>query len=211
MDNSDINPKPGMLQQSLEVLKRKCAEKEANNEKLTGGLLWDEMSIRSALRWTDNAMHGFENLPNISIKDRINARIATEVIVFMFTAINDDVKLPVAYYFTATTYSNSRNQLAQEIIKAVIECGVVLKSITFDGHKSNPGACTLMGANLNIFFNEFDPSFCIENAKINILLYPSHMIKMMRGAIGNKKILYDANDRAIKWVFLERLVNFKEQ
>lgn len=209
MANSDINPKPGILQQSLEVLKRINAEKEATGGRLIGGILWDEMSIRYALRWTNNAMLGFENVPNMSTNDHKNARLATEVIVFMFTAINDSLKIPVAFYFTAPTNSESRYQLAQEIMKTVIGCGVLLTSITFDGHRSNPGVCAMMGANLAVFSNEFDPSFNIGENKIQIILDPSHMIKLLRGAIGNKKNLYDAQKRPIKWVFFERLVKFK--
>lgn len=154
-------------------------------------------------------MYGFETLPHKSTKDRKDARIATEVIVFMFTAINDDLKLPIAFYFTAPTDSNARHELAQEIMKAVVGCGVMLTSIAFDGHASNPGVCAIFGANLNVFSNEFDPSFYIERNKIQILLDPSHMIKMLRGAIGNKKVLFDAQNRPIKWLFFERLVQFK--
>lgn len=211
MANSDISPKSGILQQSLEVLRRKNSEKEASGGKLVGGILWDEMSIKSALRWTNDTMTGFENLPNMSTEDRKNAKIATEVILFMFTSVNDDLKLPVAYYFTAATKSNSRYHLVKEILKSVISCGVILTSITFDGHASNPGACRLMGANLDIFSDEFDPSLYIENTNIKIILDPSHMMKMLRGAIGNKKILYDAQKKPIKWVYFERLVNFRER
>lgn len=211
MANSDLNPTPGILQQSLEVLKRKNAEKEANNEKLVGGILWDEMSIKSALRWIENRMYGFEDVPNMSAKDRKDARIATEVILFMFTGINDDIRIPVAYYFTAPTNADTRYALAQKIMKEVIDCGVLLTSITFDGHSSNPGVCEKMGANLDIFSDDFNPSFQIENSNIQIILDPSHMLKMMRGAIGNKNFLYNSEKKPIKWLFFERLVNFKER
>lgn len=211
MANSDLNSKPGILQQSLEVLKRKNAEKEANNEKLIGGLLWDEMSIKSALRWTENTMYGFEDVPNMSANERKDARIATEVILFMFTGINDDIKIPVAYYFTAPTDAETRYALAQKILKEVIDCGVMLTSITFDGHSSNPGVCEKMGANLNVFTSDFNPSFNVGNSKIHIILDPSHMLKMMRGAIGNRKILYNSENKPIKWLFFERLVNFRDR
>lgn len=155
-------------------------------------------------------MHGFEKLPGTNVEDIKNTKIATEVIVFMFSAINDNLKLPMAYYFTAPTDSDSRYSLAQEVMRAVIECGIYLTSITFDGHASNPGACIALGANLDIFSNQFDPSFYINASKVHILLDPSHMIKMMRGAIGNRKILYDAENKPIRWEYFEKLVNFKE-
>lgn len=181
---SDINPKSGILKQSLEILKRKAQEKSAAGEKLVGGLLWDEMSIRSALQWTKNEMTGFENLPGMTIDDRKNAKIATEVILFMFSAINDDLKIPVAYFFTAPTNSDARNSLVKEVVSAVLKSGIHLTSITFDGHRSNPGACTTMGANLDVFSPDFDPTIVVENTKINIILDPSHMMKMLRGSLG---------------------------
>lgn len=36
------------------------------------------------------------------------------------------------------------------------------------------------------------------------------MMKMLRGAIGNKKILYDAENQPIKWEYFEKLVKFKD-
>lgn len=108
----------------------------------------------------------------------------------MFSAINDDLKIPIAYYFTAPTSSDSRYILAREVMEAVVECGVHLTSITFDGHASNPGTCLTMGANLDVFSPDFDPSFYVQGIKINIFLDPSHMMKMLRGAIGNEIFLY---------------------
>lgn len=178
---------------------------------LIGGLLWDEMATSPALRWNNNKMHGFEQLPGMNDEDFQYAKISTEVILFMFTAINDNVKLPVAYYFTSPTTSDSRYLLAQKVMEAVIDSGVHLTSITFDGHASNPGECTSLGANLDIFSNDFNPSFYVNSKRIHILLDPSHMMKMFRGAIGNKKIIYDAENKPIKWIYFERLVNFKER
>lgn len=168
------------------------------------------MFLDAALRWNNNKICGFEKLPGIN-DDVKNAKIASEVMVFMFSAINDNLKLPLAYYFTSPTTSDSRYLLAQNLMKTIIECGVILTSITFDGHTSNPGACTSLGANLDVFSSEFNPSFHINGSKIQIILDPSHMIKMARGAIGNKKILYDAEKKPIKWVYFERLVNFKDR
>lgn len=106
---------------------------------MVGGILWDEMAIDSALRWNHYEMHGFEKLPGMNDEELKNSKIATEAIVFMFTAINENLKLPVAYYFTSPTNSNSRHLLAEKVMEAVIACGVCLTSITFDGHASNPG------------------------------------------------------------------------
>ena len=40
---------------------------------------------------------------------------------------------------------------------------------------------------------------------------PSHVIKLVRNAIGSKNILYDAEGNAIKWNFFKELVKFKNK
>lgn len=121
----------------------------------------------------------------MSVEDHRDAKVATEAVVFMFTAINDDLKIPIAYYFTAPTKGDTRYAIAQEVARAVLQCGVHLTSITFDGHRSNPGACTELGANLDIYDDNYDPSFQIDNARIRIILDFSHMMKLFRNSLGN--------------------------
>lgn len=202
--NADINTKPGILNQSIEVLRRKVAEKAEKNEKLIGALLFDEMKIKKMVQRVNNQMIGFENLPGIDPKD---AKIATDALVFMFSAINDNFKLPLAYYFIASTEAAPKTTVMQTLIKRLLEIGVLLVSVTFDGHRSNPAACENLGANLKVLKNSFKPSFDIEGSTINILFDPSHVIKLLRGCLAKNK-LYDADNNLIKWIYLERLVRF---
>lgn len=205
--NADVNAKPGILSQSLEMLKRKASEKSANGEKLIGGLLFDEVSIRKMLQWANNEMIGFECVPGL---DNKNASIATQSIVFMFSGINDQIQVPVAYYFIAKLDSNAKSILIEEVMKAVIDCGVILTSLTFDGFKSNPVACRIFGANLDVFSPTFDSSFNFKNCSICSLFDPSHVIKLIRGAMA-KNIIYDDEQKPIKWIYIERLVRFRSQ
>lgn len=173
------------------------------------------MFINADLRCTNHKENkqivGFDVMPSICGDDVKNAKIATEAIVFMYSAINDDIKLPIAYYLTSSTTADKRYLLAQSVMESIIDCGVRLTSITFDGHISNPGACTSLGANMDIYSNEYDPSFYIKGSRIHVLLDPSHMMKMARGAIGNTKTLYDGDNNPIKWEYFVNLVNFKEK
>lgn len=142
------------------------------------------MALRPALQWNKNKMTGFEKLPQMPNNERINSKMATEVILFMFSAVNDELKIPIAYFFTAPTKSLSRHLIANNVMKAILQCGVHLTSITFDGHTSNPGVCTAMGANLDVYSEDFHPSICVNNTNINIVLDPSHMMKMFRNVLG---------------------------
>lgn len=203
--NADINSSPGILHQSLEILKRKVAEKAINKDLLTGALLFDEMAIRKLLQWSNNQMIGFENIPG---KDCKTAQIAKDAVVFMFSSIDDSWQIPVAYYFIASLSGDEKCELLREVIRHILGCGVQLTNITFDGHKTNPAACQILGADLNVYSETFEPSFSVDSSKINIIFDPSHVIKLIRGAVAGGSI-YDSENKLIKWIYLERLVRFE--
>lgn len=205
--NADINVKPGILTHSLEILKRKVEEKALNGDKLIGGILFDEMSIRKMLQWTNNTIIGFE----LAIgKDQRDAQMATYALVFMFNGVNEDLQLPVAYYFVTSLDANVKTKVVADVLKAVIDCGVEVTSITFDGHRTNPALCGILGANLDVLSDLFNPSIVHEGTVMYIIFDPSHMIKLNRGAIA-RNMLIDDERKPIKWVYFERLVRFSEQ
>lgn len=69
----------------------------------------------------------------MSLQSNKNAQIASEVFVFMFNAVNTELKLPVAYYFVDKLNAESKGKLIERVIESLLECGVVLLSTTFDG------------------------------------------------------------------------------
>lgn len=66
--NADINVKPGIIRHALDVLKRLAKEKENNNKKLIGGLLFDEIALRKLLQWVNDKMVGYEDHPFVERK-----------------------------------------------------------------------------------------------------------------------------------------------
>lgn len=84
-------------------------------------------------------------------------------------------------------------------MKAIVGSGISLSLLIA---MRQTGARTLMGAKLDNISDDFNPSFCVENCIVYIILDPSHMIKKMRGAIDNNKKLLDAESRSYKWVSL---------
>lgn len=208
LSNSDINAKPGIQQQSLEMLKLKLAE---NDRKLVGSLSFDEMNIYKMVQCVSGKMIGYEHYPGI---DRREAMIATQMLAFLFNAINDDVQIPVAYYFLAASESEDKSKkrtIIQGVINAILECGVELTNITFDGHRSNPKICKDLGSDLNVFSSTFKPSFMVGEHQVRDIFDPSHMQKLVRSTLAANKELYDSNNQPIKWEYFKRLVRFKEQ
>lgn len=206
--NSDMNCEPGVMTHSLNILRRKVSEMAAKKEKLLGAVLFDEMSIRKHIQWVNDRMLGFEFIPGM---DRSEAEVASEALVFMFSAINDNFRLPVAHYFvTKKIDAPTKMNLLNKVIEALLECGVDVKCIVFDGFKTNPAMCRILGANLDVYSDTFNPSFKFNGKVIRILFDFSHVEKLVRNILGTKKVLFDSDNNEIKWVYFERLLNFHD-
>lgn len=207
--NSDLDCEPGIMSHSMNILKRKVSEKAANNEKLIGALLFDEVTIRKHFQWVDGKIIGFEYIPGM---DRSKADVASETLVFMLTAINDNFRLPIAYYFvTKKINATTKMNLLYSVLDALIDCGVEVKTITFDGLKTNPAMCRLMGANLDVFAETFNSSIKYRDKEICILYDFSQVEKLARNNLSLKKCFYDADNNPIKWEYFERLVDFQDK
>lgn len=207
--NSNIDCAPGIIKNSIDTLKRKVDEKEIMGDKLFGALLFDEMGIRKHVQFVNGQMLGFENIPGI---DMSQADIATEALVFMFSATNDKLHLPVAYYFvTKKVDAATKMALLSDIINQLLDTGIELSAITFDGLRTNPSMCRLLGADLDVYSETFSPFFNLENRGIGVLFDFSHVIKLARNVFGTKKVLFDADGNKIEWKYIEQLVEFKER
>lgn len=122
-------------------------------------VLFDEVAIHKQLQWVDGKMIGYEYLPGM---DKKQARIASQSLVFMFCAQNDSLKIPVAYYFTNSLQATSKYSLMHDMLEDVIKTGAISTNLTFDGHGTNPAACSFFGADLNLFSSSFSTSFEFE-------------------------------------------------
>lgn len=107
------------------------------------------------------------------------AEIASEVLVSMFTGINETLHLPVAYYFTNNLKADLKSTLFKNIIETIIETGVRLHSVTFDGFSANPVVVKNFGADMDVFSESFNPSFIMKNHENNVFLDPSHIMKLI--------------------------------
>lgn len=206
--NSDIKCEPGILSYSLNLLKLRASEMKQCGKQMIGGILMDEMSGKVHLKFTEKGLVGLTNMPGIA---KTEAQIGSEYLVFMFTAINDCIRIPIAYYFvTKSVTALEKKDMLQNIIEALVECGIQLVSVTFDGLITNPAMCRSFGANLNVFSDTFKPIFKISNQNIRSMLDFSHAIKLIRNSLGTKKIFFDEHGNTIEWKFFKRLLKYKD-
>lgn len=201
--NSDITGENGLSEYCLNILKKKVAEKAAQGQKLVVALLFDEMSIKKHIRFTDRGLIGYENYIDINPAE---AKPASNAIVYMVSAINDNFQLPIAHYFITTLDADQKVMGLRKVATAIIETGAILTSVTFDGLNTNPCMCNKLGANLDVHSKDFKPYMDINGHRIFIMYDPSHMQKLVRNILAEKQILYDADGHAIKWDYIKKLV-----
>lgn len=205
--NSDINCDPGIMKHSMDILRRKAAVKREKGETLLGAVLFDEMSIRKHLQWVNDKLLGFEQIPG---KTNLQSDVASEALVFMFSALNDNIRLPIAYYFTTKKIDvTDKMCILKDNLQAIFDCGAKVICITFDGLRMNPHMCELLGAILNV--DEFGSFFYFGENKFRIIFDFSHVEKLIRNNLSNKKVIYDENNNKIEWKYFEQLVNFKDK
>lgn len=205
--NSDIDAEHGVNEYSLNVLKKKVEEKHANGKKLFLSLLFDEMSIKTLIQLAEHGMIGFENFDGIDPK---TAKPATNVIVYMVSAVNDNFQFPFMYYFITNLDGAQKAHMLVKVSKAIISTGAILISVSFDGMKSNPNMCQLLGANLNVLSPDFKPYIEIDGHRIYVIYDPSHLLKLVRNTLGEKEVIYDVDKNAIKWIYIQMLVKLKD-
>lgn len=128
----------------------------------------------------------------------------------MFTGLNDSIRIPIAYYFvTKSVTAAEKKSIMEDIIKSLVDCGIKLVSITFDGLVTNPSMCNEFGADLDVYSNNFNPTFKHSGQNVNTLFDFSHVIKLIRNSLGSKKEIFNAKGEKIKWAYFEKLLKFK--
>lgn len=238
--NSDVSGEEGLSVENMEKLQRIVNEHKSKHphSDLLCALVFDEMDIRQQIYWNRHIddYDGFtnnttESTDDLDLNDSLdppdaldtqnpqnsnNVKRSKQAIVFILNGINYCLEFPVAYWIIQTLDKYQRKSILLNVIEAVTKAGVKIVNVTFDGYSSNVPMCELLGADLNIysdnfqpyFFNPFDPS---DNKKIYVLLDPCHMVKLVRNTLANKEIFYNADNREIRWCFFESLVEFSKE
>lgn len=213
--NSDLNCKPGISQSCLQILKKKADQKKAIGKELVVSLIFGEMHIRKMFQWCNNTktMLGYSTFgSNKDENGEIQNPAANQVIVFMAIGINERIKLPFAYHFIKSLKAEERKCLVGQAIDALIDTGVKVACITFDGLVANRKMCRLFGANIDIFSSQFKPYFEAKKGdKIRIMLDIPHREKLIRGALGELKVFYNASYEKIEWKYYEDLLKYDKR
>lgn len=199
---------PGFIDEALKTLTLKT---KYSGRTIFCNLVIDEMAIRQHLEFDGKTYYGRVDLGNGLESDSLE--MAKECLVFMVVAVNENWKLPIGYFLTSTLNSSQRCELVRHAMCLLQDTGVNIISLTFDGCSTNVTMAKLLGCNLNIDNLLTTCTFSRKNnvdMHVEIILDPAHMIKLIRNAFGEKKMLLDLDNNLINYSFIQDLFLLQE-
>lgn len=148
------------------------------------------MHIKKHVQWSNRAhmlveFSSSENSSNNAETERVQSdqtkkpKIANHALVFVVCAINASFQLPITYYFINSMDGHKKKCLVEIFLEELIDCNIILSSVTFDGFQTNKTMCNLFGAELNVYSPHFRPYFVIKSQRIYIFFDACHMIKLI--------------------------------
>lgn len=153
----------------MKILEQKANTKKERHSELFVSICYDEMFIRKHFKWCNEMkmMLGFPTFPlpdtSVETEFRLNDlsldEAANQSIVFIAVGLNENIKLPVAYHSIKSLNAQERSVLVKQVIEAVRSTGAIVTNISFDGFAGNKKMCSLLGADLNISSDHFQPFF----------------------------------------------------
>lgn len=172
-------------------------------------LMLDAMSIRKQLLYDGHSKTtvGFINL-GVGEEEE-SEQLASEALVFMLVGLRGKWKAPIAYYFTRSLTIETQTELMLHCLEKLTDLGFKIHALTMDGHATNIGMCTKLGACMKI--DRLAPWFTSHEAdqQTNILLDPCHMIKLLRNTFQHFGVIISPNG-VIMWNYIKDLQSLQE-
>lgn len=163
-------------------------------------LCFDEMNIRQQILWSAHQLNYLGYTKCGQNPDDDENIVAKQALVYILNGIDVNFEYPIAYFFINTLNASQRANILDDIIKEVTKCGIKITNVTFDGYSANVPMCEILGANLDVFSDNFKPFINnpSNNEKIYITPDACHMEKLVRNTLASKKVFYDANNNSIE-------------
>uniref|UniRef100_A0A2H8TGP6 THAP domain-containing protein 9 n=1 Tax=Melanaphis sacchari TaxID=742174 RepID=A0A2H8TGP6_9HEMI len=205
-----INGLPGLTRESFQAISIKVNEMKNIGKQLYGCLIIDEMSIKQHVQWTGSRHQGYVDYGQGGGTDSMdNLPYAKDVFVIMVVGLNTHWKVPIAYYLVNGISAEEKSNIINSCLHQLHETGIIIKTITFDGAANNMSMASLLGANLN--YADLKPNFKhpLTEDNVHIVLDPCHMVKLIRNCLGDWGLLFDKNNKPIKWIYFKHLVDMQ--
>lgn len=147
-------------------------------------LIMDEMAVRQQVKWDGNKFHGYVDMGSEIGDDSLP--MAKEALMFMVASVNGTWKLPVGYFLIADLGPAERANFVKQCLTKLYYAGVTVASLTSNITMINNLGCTFEFDTIESAFKHL-----VTEKPVCVLLYPSHMLKLVRSCFSEKKILID--------------------
>lgn len=108
--NCNANGDPGLCKESLDALKNLAEKYKEEGKQIFAALVFDEMSIRKHLQWSDSRKQYLGTI-NYGFKmDSEEVPLAKNAIVFLLNGININFNMPIAFYFIETLTATEKKK-----------------------------------------------------------------------------------------------------
>lgn len=204
---SCFNCSPGFLQEVFLYLKDNIL---SNPQFKDVNLVFDAMSIRKQIIYDHNLgkNFGYVNFGNELNTDK-SETLATEALVFQIVAIKGNLKCAVGYFFINKISSEVLSKLVNMCITKLLDVGVQVHNVTFDGTSTNITAMTKLGCKL-----PENPVFRVKHNNINhqvtVMLDACHMLKLARNTLADKCTL-QSEDGTVEFKYLQKLNSLQNE
>lgn len=211
-----VDGEPGVTAEALTVLESKSKDFGKAGRQLMVSLSMDEMAIRHQIEWNpykkkfDGVVDYGEALSFLCDSNRLMA--AKEALVFMASSVEEDWKIPVAYFLTAGLKTNEKKEIVEGVMVALEDAGVKVIGLTFDGTATNFAVANAFGCNLKENGKPLVTHFPHPSGDhpVHVILDACHMLKLVRNVLSSQSVLTTAQGE-VRWSFLEQLNDMQNQ
>lgn len=146
-------------------------------------LVFDEMKIKKFLEYSKylDLVEGYEDLGS----KRCSNALATQAMVFLIRGIYSSWKMPVSYFFSATSMkATTLSELILNYVQTLMDCGLIVTAVVCDQGPNNRSAFT------KLQLTKEKPWFVINNTKVFAIFDVPHLFKNLRNNLLSSDIFF---------------------
>lgn len=205
-----INGEPGLTFESLAAIEAKA--KALNGRPLLVSLCMDEVAIRQHTEWNqyrkkfEGTVDFGDSFSFLNATTEDGLHVAKEALVYMISSVEENWKIPVAFFFINGIGASDKKSLTETILTALHDVGATVIGLTFDGTATNIAMANALGCNLRVNNKPFKTNFKhpSTNENVFVILDACHMLKLVRNMFASNRCLLTASGIA-DWNYVQKL------
>jgi hypothetical protein len=198
---SSHDVEPGFMSDVLTGLKDQL-QNDQNMKDVA--VMFDAMSIRKQVIFDSKRQSyaGYVNHGHLQVAS--SDALASESLAFLVVGLKKFFKVPFGYFLIDKIDAKQQAQLVKDAITLLSDSGFNVEAVVCDGSFTNQSTATVLGCDFKAEQMTTDinhPSVCHS---VSFMFDACHLLKNVRSALGEMKILYAGGDK-IEWRFITEL------